>query len=146
MSYDTTASRQSMVSRLSNYWHPRERRDGSMASTSRRQASSRLSRRSEDGRHQGSIYEASEVADSAEDLRREMERQERDSDRLENVRACCDGKLFPPFFPSSLLPFFPFPGPFLAGIVEWHVPPFHDRRGRKMGCEKKRRIMLTRNR
>lgn len=93
MSYDTTASRQSMVSRLSNYWHPRERRDGSMASTSRRQASSRLSRRSEDGRHQGSIYEASEVADSAEDLRREMERQERESDRLENVRACCDGKL-----------------------------------------------------
>ena len=97
MSYDTTASRQSMVSRLSNYWHPRERRDGSMASTSRRQASSRLSRRSEDGRHQGSIYEASEAADSAEDLRREMERQERDSDRLENVRACCDG-----IYPSAL--------------------------------------------
>ncbi|OKL57423.1 Anucleate primary sterigmata protein A [Talaromyces atroroseus] len=30
--------------------------------------------------------------DSAEDLRQVIERQERESDRLENVRACCDGK------------------------------------------------------
>lgn len=39
-----------------------------------------------------SIYEASEVHDSAEDLREIIERQDRESDRLENVRACCDGK------------------------------------------------------
>lgn len=39
-----------------------------------------------------SIYEASEVHDSAEDLREMIERQDRESDRLENVRACCDGK------------------------------------------------------
>lgn len=40
------------------------------------------------------IYEASEVHDSAEDLRQIIEQQDRDSDRLENVRACCDGKSF----------------------------------------------------
>lgn len=48
------------------------------------------------GRGSGSqpvqVYEASEVHDSAEDLREMIERQDRDSDRLENVRACCDGK------------------------------------------------------
>ncbi|KAH6648637.1 hypothetical protein BKA67DRAFT_661598 [Truncatella angustata] len=38
------------------------------------------------------IYEASEVNDSAEELRHIIERQDRESDRLENVRACCDGK------------------------------------------------------
>ncbi|KAI0376933.1 hypothetical protein F5Y04DRAFT_193994 [Hypomontagnella monticulosa] len=38
------------------------------------------------------IYEASEVPDSAEDLRQMIEQQDRESDRLENVRACCDGK------------------------------------------------------
>ncbi|KAL9097583.1 MAG: hypothetical protein Q9165_000479 [Trypethelium subeluteriae] len=32
------------------------------------------------------------VQDSAEDLRRVIQRQEREADRLENVRACCDGK------------------------------------------------------
>lgn len=41
-----------------------------------------------------SIYEASEVHDSAEDLREMIERQDRESDRLENVRACCDGKIY----------------------------------------------------
>jgi len=40
----------------------------------------------------GSIYDASVVHDSAEDLRRVMEKQEEESERLENVRACCDGK------------------------------------------------------
>ncbi|KAL7791943.1 PH domain-containing protein [Trichoderma ceciliae] len=39
-----------------------------------------------------SIYQASEVHDSAEDLREMIERQDREADRLENVRACCDGK------------------------------------------------------
>jgi hypothetical protein len=40
-----------------------------------------------------SIYDASVVdRDSAEDLRQVIERQEREADRLENVRACCDGE------------------------------------------------------
>ncbi|KAF3907813.1 hypothetical protein ABW21_db0209307 [Orbilia brochopaga] len=44
-----------------------------------------------------SIYDASEVNDSAEDLRHEYERQDRERDQLENVRECCDGKhLLPP--------------------------------------------------
>ncbi|TKA63844.1 hypothetical protein B0A55_12258 [Friedmanniomyces simplex] len=39
------------------------------------------------------IYDASVVSggESAEDLRAVIERQEREADRLENVRACCDG-------------------------------------------------------
>jgi hypothetical protein len=49
----------------------------------------------------GSIYDASIVSDSrhdsAEALRQDLLKQERESDRLENVRACCDGKLLPPF-------------------------------------------------
>ncbi|KAL2269412.1 hypothetical protein VTJ83DRAFT_1596 [Remersonia thermophila] len=51
--------------------------------------------RSVQGRHTSlGIYEAhdSEVQDSAEDLREMIERQDREADRLENVRACCDGK------------------------------------------------------
>lgn len=39
-----------------------------------------------------SIYDNSAEHDSAEDLRQVIERQERESDRLENVRACCDGE------------------------------------------------------
>ncbi|KAI0437878.1 hypothetical protein F4803DRAFT_126153 [Xylaria telfairii] len=42
--------------------------------------------------YDNAIYEASEVPDSAEDLRQIIEQQDRESDRLENVRACCDGK------------------------------------------------------
>lgn len=47
----------------------------------------------------GSIYDASIVSDnrhdSAEALRQDLLKQERESDRLENVRACCDGKFLP---------------------------------------------------
>jgi hypothetical protein len=66
-------------SRLSSYWKP----------TPRQSFSSRTGRYST---NPGSIYEASEVHDSAEDLREIYERQDRESDRLENVRACCDGE------------------------------------------------------
>ncbi|KAJ6786438.1 hypothetical protein PWT90_03323 [Aphanocladium album] len=38
------------------------------------------------------LYATNQVHDSAEDLREMIERQDRDADRLENVRACCDGK------------------------------------------------------
>lgn len=76
----STSSRPTMgtFSRLSSYWKPTE------------SFSSRKSRHSVSG--PGSIYEASEVHDSAEDLREIIEKQDRESDRLENVRACCDGK------------------------------------------------------
>lgn len=46
------------------------------------------------GGQDGNIYDASVVAhDSAEDLRGEYAAREEDSERLENVRACCDGRL-----------------------------------------------------
>ena len=38
------------------------------------------------------IYNASVAAESAEDVRAQIERQEQEADRLENVRACCDGE------------------------------------------------------
>ncbi|KAF4624624.1 hypothetical protein G7Y89_g13547 [Cudoniella acicularis] len=78
---NSTASRTGgTLSRLSNYLKPGK--EGMMGSS--------RSRHSIGG--QGSIYEASEVHDSAEDLRQMIEKQDRESDKLENVRACCDGK------------------------------------------------------
>ncbi|KAL0263425.1 hypothetical protein SLS55_002405 [Diplodia seriata] len=50
------------------------------------------SRRSKTSGQDASIYDASIVADSAEDLRQVMAAQQDESDRLENVRACCDGE------------------------------------------------------
>ncbi|KAL2136843.1 hypothetical protein VTI74DRAFT_1057 [Chaetomium olivicolor] len=38
------------------------------------------------------FYDNSDLQDSAEDVRQMIERQDREADRLENVRACCDGK------------------------------------------------------
>ncbi|KAH8594085.1 hypothetical protein B0O99DRAFT_595795 [Bisporella sp. PMI_857] len=81
----STSSRPSMgtFSRLSNMWQ--SGKDGRLSSFS-----SRHGRQSIGG--DNSIYEASEVHDSAEDLREMIEKQDRESDKLENVRACCDGK------------------------------------------------------
>lgn len=90
-----TSSRPSVgtFSRFSNYWKPgKEDQVGSF--------SSRKGRHSVSGT--GSIYEASEVHDSAEDLREMIEKQDRESDKLENVRACCDGK-FIAFFSTLVL-------------------------------------------
>jgi hypothetical protein len=70
------------LSRLSNYWKPGDSKVGESPGRGSRQSM----------RGTGSIYEASEVHDSAEDLREMIEKQDRESDRLENVRACCDGK------------------------------------------------------
>ncbi|KAM3083858.1 hypothetical protein ACMFMF_001220 [Clarireedia jacksonii] len=72
----------STFSRLSSYLIPGE---GTRTFSARRSRSVNAAA--------SSIYEASEVHDSAEDLREQIERQDRESDRLENVRACCDGKL-----------------------------------------------------
>ena len=70
---------------------------GSFNSVVRPGAQSSLSHRSgrtEDTTVEGhsNIYNASVLDDSAEDLRAVIERQEGNADRLENVRACCDGK------------------------------------------------------
>lgn len=50
------------------------------------------SRRSRPSEHGTEIYDASVLQDSAEELRQVIEQQEREADRLENVRACCDGE------------------------------------------------------
>ena len=81
----------SMSSRLSSYWRPGSVR-GSFSS---RQQGSDLG--------QGAIYDASVVHDSAEDLRQVIKKQEEDADRLENVRACCDGELHSQFLSLSRL-------------------------------------------
>lgn len=72
--------RQSTSSRISSVFNATIR--GSFASKRGRQTPV----------HVDSIYDNSAEHDSAEDLRQVIERQERESDRLENVRACCDGK------------------------------------------------------
>ncbi|KAF8248124.1 hypothetical protein K440DRAFT_650023 [Wilcoxina mikolae CBS 423.85] len=43
-------------------------------------------------RNDNSVYGISEGSNSADDLQRQIERQEMEIDRMENVRACCDGK------------------------------------------------------
>lgn len=74
----------SMSSRLSNYWR-------SGPKQGRVSMSSRKSTQQERG-EKGSIYNASVVHDSAEDVRQLISQQEKGADQLENVRACCDGK------------------------------------------------------
>ena len=68
------------ISRLSQIFKP---------SSVRGSISSRMSRHS----HQeaDSVHDPAAAHDSAEDLRQVIEKQEREADRLENVRACCDG-------------------------------------------------------
>ncbi|KAK0655261.1 hypothetical protein B0T16DRAFT_450978 [Cercophora newfieldiana] len=76
-------------SRISEYWKDNGLLSSTFGSLRSRSVSGR------DPHHQANygIYEAaSEVQDSAEDLRQIIERQDREADRLENVRACCDGK------------------------------------------------------
>ena len=84
--------RRGSMSRLSHIFK------GSMGySTRSRSDQGQLKTPGEEGSN--SIYNASLVEDghdSAEDLRKEMLRQEKEADRLENVRACCDGKCFLP--------------------------------------------------
>lgn len=74
-------------SRLSSYWKV------PTAGTAAHSASASSKRSRHSLSDNGQIYEASEVHDSAEDLREIIERQDRESDKLENVRACCDGML-----------------------------------------------------
>ncbi|KAK4139340.1 uncharacterized protein C8A04DRAFT_15948 [Dichotomopilus funicola] len=71
------------LSRFSGYW-----KENKISGTFNSMRS-----RSAQGRHSAlGIYETNDLQDSAEDLREMIERQDREADRLENVRACCDGK------------------------------------------------------
>ena len=74
-SRNSNANHSSIGSRFSNYWR----------GTKSSMANNRTSTGS------ASIYNASVVNDSAEDVRQVLEKQEQEADRLENVRACCDG-------------------------------------------------------
>ncbi|KAL2150022.1 hypothetical protein VTH82DRAFT_7698 [Thermothelomyces myriococcoides] len=71
------------LSRISGYW--KENRISETFGSIRS--------RSVQGRHTAlGIYETTDLEDSAEDVREMIERQDREADKLENVRACCDGK------------------------------------------------------
>ncbi|KAK0723737.1 hypothetical protein B0T21DRAFT_385936 [Apiosordaria backusii] len=72
------------LSRISGYWKDSKVLGGTFSSLRSRSVSGRNTAQS--------MYESSEVQDSAEDLRQIIEQQDREADRLENVRACCDGK------------------------------------------------------
>ncbi|KAL2180738.1 uncharacterized protein P884DRAFT_296467 [Thermothelomyces heterothallicus CBS 202.75] len=71
------------LSRISGYW-----KDNKISGTF-----GSIRSRSVQGRHTAlGIYETSDLQDSAEDVREMIVRQDREADKLENVRACCDGK------------------------------------------------------
>lgn len=73
-----SVQRPSLAGRLSGYW---------------KSTHDTLSMRSRSGlKDQYSMYSNNDVHDSAEELRVMYERQDREADRLDNVRACCDGK------------------------------------------------------
>jgi meiotic cell cortex pleckstrin-like protein len=83
------------LGRLSGYWKNSQVLSGTFSSFRGRTTSNQAG---------NSIYEASEVHDSAEDVREMIERQDREADRLENVRACCDGKCSTEEVPRGLVP------------------------------------------
>lgn len=76
-------------SSITSAWRRGGNQNGS-SSTNRGRSS--VSLRGRSAGENGEIYNASVAADSAEELRAVMARQETDASQLENVRACCDGK------------------------------------------------------
>ncbi|KAI9793712.1 MAG: hypothetical protein M1816_007607 [Peltula sp. TS41687] len=78
------SARHGSISRLSQIFRP-----GSALSFS-----SRRGRHSAAAAQSSNVYNSniSDAHDSAEDVREVMDRQEKEAARLENVRACCDGK------------------------------------------------------
>ncbi|KAI0020012.1 hypothetical protein F4780DRAFT_395655 [Xylariomycetidae sp. FL0641] len=79
--HEKEAARNGTLGKLSEYW-----RSSTISGTFSR------NKTPNHNPHASGIYDASEVHDSAEDLRQMYEQQDRDADQLENVRACCDGK------------------------------------------------------
>ncbi|CAK7263702.1 hypothetical protein SEPCBS57363_000704 [Sporothrix epigloea] len=84
----------SRLGRIGGYWRSSQSLSAQFNSFRGRSTTPLGHRHAANGgvRGSSSIYEASEVNDSAEELRAMYEAQDRASDRLENVRACCDGK------------------------------------------------------
>ena len=97
--YTAQDNQGSVASRISNHWH---KPAASVRSSIRSRSSLRGDGPPEPGVLEGGRNVVSgRTGDSAEDLRRVIENQEQGG-RLENVRACCDGKLSKT--PSSPLP------------------------------------------
>ncbi|CAK7204274.1 hypothetical protein SEUCBS139899_007029 [Sporothrix eucalyptigena] len=82
----------SRLSRIGGYWRSSQSLSAQFNSFRGRSSTPLGHRHTNSGTQGSGIYEASEVNDSAEELRAMYEAQDRESDRLENVRACCDGK------------------------------------------------------
>ena len=82
----------SRLSRLGGYWRSSQSLSAQFTSFRGRSTTPSGHRHTNGGAQDSSIYESSEVNDSAEELRAMYEAQDRAADRLENVRACCDGK------------------------------------------------------
>ena len=78
------ASQGSLASRFTSYWRPSRNSTRGSISSQRSKSSQQVN---------GSVYDDKTTHDSAEDLRQVIERQDQEADRLENVRACCDGEL-----------------------------------------------------
>ena len=84
--------------RISSYWKPNRNSMSSQRTRTSVQDTSAVYRApSAQGRESESRglggQQKGMVHDSAEDVRQVMDKQDKDSDRLENVRACCDGEL-----------------------------------------------------
>ena len=90
----STVPQGSLTSRFTSYWRPSR-------NSTRRSISSQRSRSSQQAN--GSVYNDRATNDSAEDLRQVIERQDQEADRLENVRACCDGEYAPSLLDFLLL-------------------------------------------
>jgi predicted nucleic acid-binding Zn-ribbon protein len=78
-SSSASITRPSFTGRLSGYWKSTQESISTLKSRSGPQ-------------DQSSFYDNNEVHDSAEDLRLMYEKQDREADRLDNVRSCCDGQ------------------------------------------------------
>lgn len=78
-SSSASITRPSFTGRLSGYWKSTQDSISTLKSRSGPQ-------------DQSSFYDNDEVHDSAEELRLMYERQDREADRLDNVRSCCDGR------------------------------------------------------
>ena len=83
----------SLTSRFTSYWRPSRNSTRGSISSQRSRSSQQVI---------DSVYNDNAAHDSAEDLRQVIERQDQEADRLENVRACCDGE-YPPFLLDFLL-------------------------------------------
>jgi len=74
------------ISRIGNMFKP----SGKFGTFSSRNSRS-TSRTTNNSAQHHEMYASDELNDSAEDIRTEIERQQREAETIENVRECCDG-------------------------------------------------------